>query len=437
MSLPSLPYELLSHLASSLAAPPPAPPSFFEAPSASLARRQVGRTLALAVNSPAARLVGRELVWRRVVVGFHRNPDLLRRIQHERWMAEHVRQLVVVCGTRKAMDLALSLSSEEENALDLAAVVPLFPALESLHLAAPPPVLERFFARVIEASALANLAHLELNSTFGPSATWPETLLELLPHFSGVRYLTLGLNLPADTAFSLPAPPSSSRPRLRPHTLALTLERTPPPSYHLISTFLSLLTALLSPSSLRSLSFHAPYLSPSSLSALLPSPSSSADPSALENLTLSLPVGPLLSRFPALLPLLSSLERLKRLKLLVHPHTAAPLILPASHPLRAGLLEALPASLEEVELDFDLMSPSLPSSQLALGPPAPPDVLAFLNARLEEGKPLRSWTTVEWEEAMGIRRAVTVVRQTGKDGRERWVPEWAGEGAEEDEVDRT
>ncbi|BGP15379.1 hypothetical protein JCM10213v2_003347 [Rhodosporidiobolus nylandii] len=129
----------------------------------------------------------------------------------------------------------------------------------------------------------------------------------------------------------------------------------------------------------------------------------------LASLTLSLSVGPLATRMPDLVALLPFLGELRRLKFLVQPITSAPLILSPSHALQPALLAALPAALEEFELDIDFCAPA---GQLAA------DVRELLDSRLEDGR-LQSWMSVEWEEGMAMRRAVGLVRVV-RDGRAQW-----------------
>ncbi|GAA5914543.1 hypothetical protein JCM6882_000413 [Rhodosporidiobolus microsporus] len=402
-SFSSLPYELVALIAPHL---DPCPlRAQHEAPSVTRQRRDAGRALALVSRN--ARSVGTELVWRRVVAGFHRNAELLRRIVEEKWMAEYVKQLHVVCSPKNA-----------ETAFEFAPpdVLPLFTALDELLLAATPPVLEHFLSPVLSSSTLAHLARLEIVSSFGASPTFPSFILALIPSFPNLSHLTLDLRLHPDTGTISPPPPSPALTRLR--HLSLTIEDAPPPLFPTLTSFLSSLSCLISSHTLHSFALYSPYAPSTLLTSLaLSAPS-------LTTLTVSLSIGPLIARLPSLLDLLPSFARLKTLRILVQPHAAAPLIFPASNPLRTRLFEALEAipALEVVELDFDLMDP-LPGSTGS----AESDTWAFLTSRLKGDSKLRMWATLEWEEALALRRQVLFERMTGTQG-DHWAS--AGGGGE-------
>ncbi|BGP15383.1 hypothetical protein JCM10213_001425 [Rhodosporidiobolus nylandii] len=101
MSFSTLPYELVAHIASFL---DPSPYfSAHEAPSITRERRVAGRALALVSRN--AVLPGMEMIWRRVVVGMHRNPNMLDRLTGSK---DHgaptglVRELVFLAGPKTA-----------------------------------------------------------------------------------------------------------------------------------------------------------------------------------------------------------------------------------------------------------------------------------------------------------------------------------------------
>ncbi|GAA5947128.1 hypothetical protein JCM10213_001429 [Rhodosporidiobolus nylandii] len=391
MSFPALPYELVSHIASFLD-----PSPFFsahEAPSITRARRVAGRALALVSRN--AVLPGREMIWRRVVVGMHRNPEMLDRLlgsEEDSAPTELVRELVFLAGPKTART-----ALERE----LGKLLPRFGRLELLSLAATPSVLERLLSSVAGdgREAAERVRYLELHSSLGSSPSYPAALLAALPHFVSAQTLTLDLRLPSDT--TLPQIPSSPAPlALRPHTLSLTIDDLD--SYPPCAAFIAHLLPLISVPHLSTFSLFSAYAPPSLFSSL-------RSASGLASLTLSLSVGPLATRMPDLVALLPFLGELRRLKFLVQPITSAPLILSPSHALQPALLAALPAALEEFELDIDFCAPA---GQLAA------DVRELLDSRLEDGR-LQSWMSVEWEEGMAMRRAVGLVRVV-RDGRAQW-----------------
>ncbi|GAA5859771.1 hypothetical protein JCM8547_007020 [Rhodosporidiobolus lusitaniae] len=401
MSFSSLPYDVFRQIAFFL--DPDISRSPTEAPSVTRARREVGRTLAL--TSRNARLVGAELVWRRIVVGFHRNPDLLVRILDEKWMIEHVRGLHVVCGPRKA---------DEALALPLERVLPVFSSIDSLSIATTPPVLDRFFEGALNASNVTNIKRVELISSLGTSADYPGRLLEVLPRFAGARDLLLELRLSSTTTF-LPLSPFA-QPHLQLDSFFLLFDEVHSSAFHLFAAFLSRLFHLVNPSHLNKFTLYSPYADTSLTSLLSSSPS-------LTSLTLSFEVGPLMTRLPELVTLLPALSSLTSLSLLVQPDSSAPLIFPSSHPLRALLLTAFPPSLERITLDFDFMH--APTSFGEAWAPSE-DVRDFLEERLARGLPLKAWRTVDWHEAGGERRSCTASRW--KNGAEE---AWRYEGGED------
>ncbi|GAA5976208.1 hypothetical protein JCM11641_001083 [Rhodosporidiobolus odoratus] len=393
MSFPSLPYELVHLIAQHL--DPASSLSLHEAPSITRLRRDTGRALSLV--SPNARLVGTQLVWRRLVVGCHRNPDMLERVVEERGMAEHVRQLVLLCSPKQVKRM-------EGTALEK--VLGTFPALDLLSIASTPPILEALLSGASIAPDITSIRHLELNSSLGSSPSFPETLLRVLPFFRGVRTLSLDLRIPPGTILDYTQ--ARTGPLLRPRTLSVTFDELPSTSYPPMTLFLSRLTSLLSLPHLTSLSIYSPY-APSSLLRSLSSVTS------LTSLTLSLTIGPLISRLPNLFDLLPFLHKLETLKLLVQPHYTAPLILAPTNPLRQPFLDCLPLSLVNLEVDIDFCSPH-PGK-------LPQDVELVLEERLRAGLGMTSWRCLEWEEGMGIRREVLVrrVKMRHEDGeREVW-----------------
>ncbi|GAA5829794.1 hypothetical protein JCM11251_007880 [Rhodosporidiobolus azoricus] len=405
-SFHSLPYEIVSLIASHLDPSPSR--SAYEAPSVTRERRDAGRALALVCRS--AREAGTEFVWRRVVVGFHHNPDLLRRICEERWMAEYVKQFHMRCSP-KHMAIALGM--------DLAGVLSLFTTLDELSVGATPRLIENIIS-YWTAAAICPLTRLDVDSTFASCPSFPSFLLTKLPLFSHLTHLTLGLRFHAETypgAFKpLVFGSTAHVPLSRLHELYLIIEDVPTHTYPALTAFFASLLSLLPPlTHLRSFSLFSPY-APDFLftcrgGSLLQSPSS------LTSCTVSLPIGPLIARLPSLLELLPSLSQLKKLEVLVRNHDDASLILPSSHPLRPPLFASLANldTLESVELDFDLMD----NTPLQAGS----DTAIFLASRLQgaAGSKLRMWQTVEWEEGLRFKRAVVAARQMDEEGREGWT----------------
>jgi hypothetical protein len=387
MSFSSLPYDLLHEIVSYL--DPDLARSPFEAPSVTKARRQVGRQLALISHN--SRLVGTEFVWRRLVVGFHRNPELLARALEEVQegslaVAEHVRQLHVFCRPRNAV---VALGAQLET------VLPALSKLETLVVAATPPVIDRILEGARRGAGITNIGHLQLASSSGSSPTFPSRLLDALPLFTGVRTLDVELRLPPDTAFPSTSASSITK-SLRPQTVFLNFEEVSLAAYPSLNTFICRFIALLSLPHLQSFSLFSPYCD----SSFFPSLTTA---SALTSLVIALKVGPLKTRLSDLSHLLPSLTQLEKLSLFVLPPVSAPLILPPADPLRPALLAALPPSLQHAELDIDFMYPPGDAVDDYARIPSP-DVYDFVVDKAGRGRALRTWRTVEWEEAMGLRR---------------------------------
>ncbi|GAA6020671.1 hypothetical protein JCM10207_007819 [Rhodosporidiobolus poonsookiae] len=402
MSFSSLPVELVREIASHLDPSPLC--SVHEAPSLTRVRRDAGRALALVSRN--AQLAGSELVWRRLVVGFHRNPDLALRVLEEKWMAEYVRQLHVYCGPRATKTILCADSPYAD-------LVPLCTALEQLCLAGSPSVIERLLSRAKDAPHLANLRVVELASSTGVSPSFPTFLLDVLPTFRSVEDLTLNLRVQSDAVPPVPSP--TAAPALHPSTVFLLIEDDlHPPAYAFCTSFLTSLTSLVSARALTTFTFYASYAPPSLLAFLAPA-------AHLTTLTLSLSVGALATRLPDLVALLPALTKLESLVLEVQPAHEAPLILPPAHPLRAELLQALGAAgtraLRTVGLDVDLLDRPARLADAEGGG----DVGGMLARQLElgKGRGLRYFQCVEWEEAIGVRRMV-VLERGEEEGRERW-----------------
>ncbi|GAA5855556.1 hypothetical protein JCM9279_005119 [Rhodotorula babjevae] len=312
-----------------------------EAPSVSRARRDLGRQVALiAPNFVSA---GTDLIWRNVVVGFHRNPELLERILGDEWMAPHVKQLHLLVGKR---DEPAALR------LDLARLLAVLGRLDGCILAVTPAIAEFVLSRVSAAPSVADMSYLELDTTVSPSDSVPATILGALPYLLGLRRrVAVSLRIPSGADVSSAA----ATPVLRTHHIMLEVEELKPHAYPAAAAFFASYLALFIPTAASSvvlISDHLPcrILDPFLLAAThltnLTIYSSSADfPSLLDGITTLLP----------------HLEHLRSLKLALRAFSARPLALERTDPRRAALGLALSSSssadgrsaLESVALDVD------------------------------------------------------------------------------------
>lgn len=387
-----------------------------EAPSVSRARRDLGRQVALiAPNFVSA---GTDLVWRNVVVGFHRNPELLERILADKWMAPHVKQLHLLVGARDA---------QAALRLDLARVLVLLGRLDGCIFAVTPAVAEVILSSVRAAPSVADMSYLELDTTVSPSNSVPATILGALSHMLGLRRrVAVSLRL----TFGAIVPVPLAAPILRTHHVMLEVEELTPDAHPTAAAFLASYLALFVPSAMSSIvliSDHLPYsiLGPFLLAA-----------TNLTHLTIYSSRADFPSLLDSVINLLSHLDHLRSLKLALRAYNARPLVLERSDPRRAALGLALsrssvgiggggPSALESVALDVDFEQRG--------------ELVAWLDEvsvrRGEEGGRLKSWRTVEWDAMREARREVWLVRSASEgarqSGRERWR---LGEGESSDEV---
>ncbi|GAA5925958.1 hypothetical protein JCM3775_005162 [Rhodotorula graminis] len=383
-----------------------------EAPSVSRARRDVGRQVALiAPNFVSA---GTDLVWRNVVVGFHRNPELLERILgDDAWAASHVKHLHLLVGKRHE-PAALRL--------DLHHALVHLSRLDECILAVTPDVAEVVLSSVGVAHAAADMSYLEVDTTVSPSNSFPSTFLDALPHLSGLdRRVALSLRLPAGAA----VPPPRVAPVLRTRHIMLEVEELKPDAHRTAAAFLASYLALFDPAVVSSIVLISDHLPNSNLGPFL---------LAATNLT-RLTIYSSTTDFPSLLDevttLLPHLGHLRALKLPLRAYNARPLALERSDPRCAALGLALshcgaggPSALESVALDVDFGQRG--------------ELIEWLDElsvrRGDGGGRLGEWRTVEWDAMRELRREVWLVRtasETGRDGgRNRWR---LGEGESSDE----
>lgn len=334
-------------------------------------------------------------------MGFHCNPQLLRQLAEQDGSAEHVRHLHVFCSPKNAVHAA------EAN---LAAVLPLLGKLEALVVSSTPQVVEYLLQGAQAAPHIANVRYLQLATSSGSSPTYPSQLLQYLLLFTGVQTLDLDLRVPADATFALPTLLGMAP--LRPKTVFLSFDEVALAAFPALSTFTSHFLHLITLPLLRSFSLYSPYTDRALFSSLF-------NAASLGTLAIALEVGPLKARLPDLVALLPALARLENLSVFVLPPISAPLILAPTDPLRPRLLAALPSSLKSVELDLDFMYPPGEEADDYARVPSL-DVFDYIVDKTGKGSSLELWRTVEWEEAMGLRRECSAVKEM-KEGRAVWT----------------
>ncbi|GAA5994549.1 uncharacterized protein JCM10292_002128 [Rhodotorula paludigena] len=208
MSLASLPYDLVRLIAQYLD-PNPAS-SVTEATSITRQRRYLGRRLALI--APNFREIGTSLVWRNVVVGFHRNPDLLERVLDEQWMAPHIRNIRILAGKR---------NEAQALALDLQRLLPLLCRLDECVLSMTPDTVELLLEQAESATGVSSVRCFEVDTTTVASPpSFPAQLLRKLPLFHGADRIAVSLRLSPETLM----PPALPAPVLRTRVVMLNIE---------------------------------------------------------------------------------------------------------------------------------------------------------------------------------------------------------------------
>ncbi|GAA5905997.1 hypothetical protein JCM8208_006312 [Rhodotorula glutinis] len=385
-----------------------------EAPSVSRARRDLGRQVALiAPNFVSA---GTDLVWRNVVVGFHRNPELLKRILADDWMVSHVKQLHLLVGKR---DEPAALR------LDLARVLVLLSRLDGCILAVTPDVAEVILSNVRTAPGAADMSYLELDTTVSPSDSVPSTILGALPYLSGLeRRVAVSLRISASA--EIPAPAAS--PVLRTRHIMLEAEELKPDAHPTAAAFLASYLALFVPSAVSSVVLVSDHLPSPTLGPFL------LAATHLTNLTIYSSTTDFPSLLDGMIDLLPHLEHLRALKLTLRSYNARPLTLERTDPRRSALSLALgrsgtgaSAALESVALDIDFGQRGEFVEWLE----------EEVSGRRGEGggaARLREWRTVEWDAMREVRREVWLVRKAVEGGRQGGRERWRlGEGESSDE----
>ncbi|BGP39355.1 hypothetical protein JCM10450v2_003306 [Rhodotorula kratochvilovae] len=398
MSLSTLPYDVVRTIVDFL---DPSPiPSAAEAPSTSRARRDVGRTAALIARN--FRRAGTELVWRNVVVGFHRNPDLLERILRDEWMASHVKQLQILVSKR---------DEDKAMQLDLARVFILLDRLTDCILLVTPTIALRLLSRAAQAPNIPHFTYLEVDTTASPSAAYPAQLLSVLPLSTGAKRIAVSLRVPAGSLIPLP----QGTPVLRTCFITLAIEDLKPDAYPAASSFLTSYLSLFDPSHVQNLVLFSDCIPSTTLDRFLRAAHS------LTVLTLYLSTTDLLPLLESITAALPALPALRRLKLALSSFSAPPPALDPAHPARGALFAtlALPDSrvvLVALDVDFGARDALVRA-------------LEEVSAR---GARLREWRSVEWDAMLEVRREVSwewgaVAEESGREGWRR------AEGQESDE----
>ncbi|TNY20470.1 hypothetical protein DMC30DRAFT_251976 [Rhodotorula diobovata] len=378
-----------------------------EAPSISRARRDVGRRVALIARNFVD--AGRDLVWRNVVVGFHRNPELLERILAEEWMAPHVRQLHLVIGKR-----------DEPRALvmNLKRVLQVLDRLDGFILATTPQVADSLLSQLECAHGVANITYLDIDTTVSPSSVHASDLLDALQWFTGAeRRIALSVRLVE--GFQLPPLPYLL-PSLRTRDVWLSIEELKPDEGHQLTAkaFIASYLSLFDPAIVQNVALVSDHLPFPTLQPFLFRAASS-----LTTLTLFLSRTDFPSLLGGIVELLPRLGALRRLKLALRAFDAQPLALVRADPLRRALGEALgrrESCVESVTLDVDFG----PRTEVARW--LEEEVSGGGSASGEGGKgALAAWRSVEWDSGLEMRREVAFAREVGADrkgdgARERW-----------------
>ncbi|GAA5819997.1 hypothetical protein JCM3770_006819 [Rhodotorula araucariae] len=398
MSLSTLPYDIARNIVDFLDPSPAAAAP--EAPSISRSRRDVGRTAALIARN--FRQVGTELVWRNVVVGFHRNPDLLERILRDEWMAPLIKQLHIGVGKR-----------DEDKAmhLDLERIFALLNRLSDCMLLVTPGVALRVLSRAALAPNVPHITNLVVDTAGSPSAAFPQQLLSAVPFFTNARRISISLRVPADS----PIPPAQSTPVLRTRSVTLSTEDLKPDAYPACSSFFASYLSLFDPWYTQSLVLLSDCVPPRTIGPFFRA--------AVNLTTLHMYVSP--ADFLPLLEIVTSalpaLVHLRKFKLALSSVSAQPPHLYRAHPARLAILAALahPEShVELVALDVDLGARA--------------EVVLALEDVSARGGRVREWRSVEWDAIMELRGEISWVRDVvdTDSGREGWV---CADGEESDE----
>ncbi|GJN89512.1 hypothetical protein Rhopal_002499-T1 [Rhodotorula paludigena] len=380
MSLASLPYDLVRLIATYLD-PDPAS-SVTEAPSITRQRRYLGRRLALI--APNFREVGTSLVWRNVVVGFHRNPDLLERVLHEQWMASHIRKIHILAGKR---------NEAQALALDLQRLLPLLCRLDECVLSMTPDTVELLLEQA-------------------ESATGVSSLLRRLPLFHGTDRIAVSLRLSPET----PMPPALPAPVLQTRVVMLNIEDlvASPAAEALVVSYLSLFS-LAHITSLKLMSQSVPDHVLRNLRQL----------SSLRHLSVDSKSDTVVAALIHAIDALPYLPELRSIELGVRTPTDEPARITCSlvHHRLFDAISAHPA-LEWVfiAVEFGLYD------EEAGGPLD--HFIAFLDRQLPKdgrgGSRFREWTSVAWDAALLVKRETTWLRVACPDGGERWIEDHGG-----------
>ncbi|GAA5875778.1 hypothetical protein JCM1840_003514 [Sporobolomyces johnsonii] len=263
MSLPPLPYDILFQIFLFLDPSPSSPQSLRLAPTSTLqARRRAGQVISLL--SRDWRDYGTELYWRAVVIGCHKRDEARRRLEllrSEPRVAQHVRQILIVCPLRDVRTV-LGWGSVGPTLLQK------LHRLDSVEIKAPTQLTAAVFGghTTFPASVqLPALSHLSIATTCRGTHALPFHIITILRQLLSLKTLRLYHQL-SYSADPLPLPPPLPFPSFQ------QLERV---HFELTDAsetygyaFLDVLLSMVELSTLRHLNVTIAWLEPSFFGAL-------------------------------------------------------------------------------------------------------------------------------------------------------------------------